>query len=123
MRKKNVAQMESHKAVLACLRKHGPMNYLDVERELGMAGARHVLRYMQKLGLAESIPKARNELIKFNLTADGLKLINELRPDEAMKATGRTVREFVPLVVKEPPVRPGSMRAYELPSLGTVGRK
>lgn len=106
-------------AVLNYLLKQGDKNRLELERELGFGDLSPVVSDLRSSGYIASIPKVRKEMVRYKITAKGKDIIwSEIQRQESLRH--RPISELAPYVPKDMPVRPGSMRAYQLPSKGMV---
>lgn len=116
---KNLENMPKHRTVLSCLHQHGPKNFIEVERMMGISGVHAVLFTLRHYQLINPLPKKNNrDLRVYEITQEGIRRLQALEVKTTM-AGGRYIPEFQPLVIKDQtPARSGSMDAYKLKSLG-----
>lgn len=104
-------------AVLNHLAKVGPKNRLEMEREWGMAQLAQHIEKLRRGAYVVSLPKDRGELVKYQITADGKKVIGAyIQKQESLRY--RPISELPPYIPTESFVRAGAMLAYQLPSRG-----
>lgn len=116
MKKAEFNKSAKNMRVLNCLLRYGPQNYLEIERKIGMPNVAEVLLGLNARHLVVSQPKKRNLLKVYEITDAGQKFLDE--NDLFGKAPSVYRPVYTPLVIKEAPVREGSMRAFELKSVG-----
>lgn len=106
-------------AVMTLLVERGPANRLDIERALGAPDMTKVIAHLKRAGLARSRPKKRLEPVQYELTPAGVDQIRLYlkRQNDLCRKSFMDLPQYVP-----PPdnvcMRPGAMRAFQLPSRG-----
>lgn len=106
-------------AILSMLNQRGPMNRLDLELALGMPQLSNAITKLRDRGMVRTRPKKRLQPVEYELTPKGRSEID--CHIQRQSALGRLSFREMPVYV--PPVdstyvRPGAMRAFQLPSRG-----
>ncbi|MEN9885456.1 MAG: hypothetical protein RL758_34 [Pseudomonadota bacterium] len=104
-------------AVLNLMHKRGSMNYLEIERGLGIANALNRISHLRADGYIKALPKERGQLKRYVLTAAGASVIGQhLQEQQSLSRSVMTFPVWTPPAFSCP--RPGAMQAFLLPSRG-----
>lgn len=104
-------------SVLHWLNTRGDKALLELEREIGTAQLDTAISHLRQGGYVKSLSKERGMPMRYAITNDGRGVIGaHLQKQESLR--NRPIHELPLYVPKDTPVRPGSMRAYQLPSGG-----
>lgn len=104
-------------AVLNLLAKQDALTRLEIERVLGIAQVENIINRLRKGLHIAPLPRVKGDLTRYKITKSGREVIGE-HVEKQQSLRHRPISELPLYVPTESPVRPGSMRAYSLPSRG-----